>query len=64
VPADAPAEPAPDLPVVPVLAVFALIGIAAFARGFLRTTARIQRAQREGRPGVARGPTVSGEAGR
>jgi peptidoglycan hydrolase-like protein with peptidoglycan-binding domain len=62
--ADAPAQPAPELPVVPVLAAFVLLGITAFARGFLRTTARIRRAQREGRPGVARGPTVSGEAGR
>ena len=63
-PADAPVDPAPDLPVVPVLAAFVLLGIAAFARGFLRTTARIRRMQREGRPGVARGPTVGQEAGR
>jgi peptidoglycan hydrolase-like protein with peptidoglycan-binding domain len=63
-PADAPADPAPDLPVVPVLVAFALLGIAAFARGFLRTTARIQRLQREGRQAVPRGPTIHGEPGR
>jgi peptidoglycan hydrolase-like protein with peptidoglycan-binding domain len=61
--APTPASPAPDLPVVAVLVAIALLGVASLVSSYLRTTARIQRMQRDGRPARTRGPTLHGEPG-
>ncbi len=57
-------RPSPDLPVAAVLIAFAVLGLASLLSSYLRTTARIRRAQSEARSGRPRAPTLTGEPGR